>query len=534
VSIIGDEPCPQCRERGRDKTGNHLICYSDGGKHCNRCKYTVKPNGDTNKEDVPLPTGESAEAIHKYKPYEGDPIRGIPNKVRALYGDRVLIDVADGTPLKIYYPKGDGYKVRLLSEKKFYSIGKTKDVHELYGWDTVSYADTLILCGGEEDAKAAHTMLNAVMPRNMPRCVSLPNGEGAYAAISANLDKIRKHKKIVLCLDMDEVGQKANDKVAALIDKPCHVAELECKDPNDYLLLGAPTKNFVKAIVEAKRHSPGGIVHIADIMEDAMVKPEWGVPFPWPSLTAATYGMRGGEGYYIGAGVKLGKSEWLNELVKHLCTLEKKSFLIKGEEVVKKTARKLSGKLVSKIFHRPDIEVDLDEMRDALIELDRHIVLYDRNNSLDWDDVKAAIRHAVIVEGCKFVFIDPITCFTDGMEGSDADKFLKGFSRELDQMAKDLDFTYFCFCHLNNPSTGPEHNRGGKVLTSQFTGSRAMGRATTYMIGIERNKDPELDEDTQNTSYFVLLDDRENGNVARFPVFYDKDTGDYLEPKVEF
>ena len=528
MSIIGDEPCPECQKRGHDKTGNHLIRYSDGGKHCTRCKHTVKPDGSTN--DPPL-IGESIETIKRYAVYEGEPIRGIPNSVRKLYGDRVAVNTDTGEPLRIYYPKGDGFKVRELSQKKFRSIGHTKGVTDLYGMHVVR-SNTLVITAGEEDAKAAHAMLSKAMPHNTPCCVALPNGEGAFGAVSANLDWIRKHKKIILALDMDDAGQAGTAKVAALIDRPCHVAKMSHKDPNDCLLLRA--EDFVPCIVEAKLFSPGGIIHIADILEDALKKPEWGVEFPWPSLTKATYGMRPGEGYYIGAGVKCGKSEWLNEVVKHLCSLGKKSFLVKGEEIVRKTARKMSGKLVSKVFHRPDVPVDLDEMRAALMELDKHVILYDRSNSLDWDLVKAAIRHAVIVEGCQFVFIDPVTCFTDGMDGSDANTFLQGFSRELDQMAKDLGFTYFCFCHLNNPHTGPEHSRGGRVLTGQFTGSRAMGRSTTYMLGIERNKDPELPIEEQNTSHFVLLDDRENGNTAYFPVFYDTTTGDYLEPKSEF
>ena len=37
--IIGDEPCPQCRENGGDSTGNHLILFSNGNKYCNRCNY---------------------------------------------------------------------------------------------------------------------------------------------------------------------------------------------------------------------------------------------------------------------------------------------------------------------------------------------------------------------------------------------------------------------------------------------------------------------------------------------------------------
>ena len=33
------EPCPRCRERGADRRGDNLVCYSDGGKHCFSCGY---------------------------------------------------------------------------------------------------------------------------------------------------------------------------------------------------------------------------------------------------------------------------------------------------------------------------------------------------------------------------------------------------------------------------------------------------------------------------------------------------------------
>lgn len=57
---------------------------------------------------------------------------------------------------------------------------------------------------------------------------------------------------------------------------------------------------------------------------------------------------------------------------------------------------------------------------------------------------------------------------------------------------------------------------------------------TYYMVGIERNKDPELTPKQRNTSYFVILDDRKHGRSGKFPVFYDVDTGDYLEPPEGF
>jgi len=172
----------------------------------------------------------------------------------------------------------------------------------------------------------------------------------------------------------------------------------------------------------------------------------------------------------------------------------------------------------------------MGDLQDAIGTLKGSVFFYNRYGRVEWEDMKTVIRHSVLSAGTEHVIIDPITCTTDGMESSEANTHLQLIAREIDEMAKDLGFTYYIFCHLNSPSTGPSHERGGKVTSHQFAGSRAMMRACTYMIGIERNKDPELSEDERNTSHFVLLEDRMFGNTCKFPVFYNKETGDYLEP----
>lgn len=58
--------------------------------------------------------------------------------------------------------------------------------------------------------------------------------------------------------------------------------------------------------------------------------------------------------------------------------------------------------------------------------------------------------------------------------------------------------------------------------------------STYYMWGIERNKDPDLSEKERNTSTIVLLEDRKYGRSGYFKVYYNPDTGDYLEPPEGF
>jgi twinkle protein len=161
-------------------------------------------------------------------------------------------------------------------------------------------------------------------------------------------------------------------------------------------------------------------------------------------------------------------------------------------------------------------------------------VLYDRYGSTSWDELKVAIRHAVVVEGVQDIVIDPLTRLTTGLTASEANTELERIADEISSLAKDLGFTYYIFCHLKAPQNGKPHEEGGKVHSNQFTGSRAMMRACYYMIGIERDKNPDLPPEQRNMSQFVLLEDRAFGNAGRFDVYYDTNTGDYLEPAREF
>ena len=44
------------------------------------------------------------------------------------------------------------------------------------------------------------------------------------------------------------------------------------------------------------------------------------------------------------------------------------------------------------------------------------------------------------------------------------------------------------------------------------------------MIGLEGNKDPELDEEIRNLRYLTILEDREFGNAATVGLYWNKNT----------
>ena len=147
---------------------------------------------------------------------------------------------------------------------------------------------------------------------------------------------------------------------------------------------------------------------------------------------------------------------------------------------------------------------------------------------LGWETLKADIR-AAASDGCKAIFIDPITNLTNGMEAASANVKLQEITQELSAMALDLNIVIFIFCHLRNPDSGPPHERGGEVLSSQFAGSRAMARSCNLMFGLEGNRDPHLEQEERNIRTLVLLEDREFGEVGRFRLYWDMNTGLFRE-----
>jgi twinkle protein len=376
---------------------------------------------------------------------------------------------------------------------------------------------------------AAYQMLYEKFPNFEPAVVSLPKGE-SIGAVGDNLAYLDNFQEILIYTDCDEVGRKCAADLCDLIGPKAKVVTTTEKDACDMLKTGKQ-QEFINAFFNAKHHAPEGFVTVDDVFQEATAMPEWGRSWPWPTLTKLTYGRRDGEGAYFGAGVKIGKSEAVNQIAHHITQVEGgKIALFKLEEKPSMTVRKMAGKIMRKPFHKPDGDFTQEELIDGVNRVRGGVVLYDSYGSTSWDKLKSAIRHAVLVEGCKDIVIDPLTRLTIGMDSGDANTELERISDELSSMAKDLGFFYMIFCHLKAPTSGPPHERGGKVLSSQFTGSRAMMRSCYYMIGIERNKDPELPEIERNTSTFVLLEDRAFGNNGTFPVYYDNDTGDYLEP----
>lgn len=534
---------------------------------------------------------ETVEDVNTY-PCRGIPERGITEETAKHFGIRTKLSAKDGLSHEAhyfpYYLEGKlvGYKKRDLTIPKqqmghFSVVGFQSVACEPFGQHAANKSSKrkIFITEGEYDAAVMWQCLRENYKgqdgnNRKPNftVVSISNGTASAVqnlAQKANYKLVNKFEEVVVAFDGDRATEaekskgimKGKDAVAAVYSvlPQMKVVDIpEDMDPCDMYNKGQANLLFWAAM-KPKDYVPDGFSTYAQFRDKAHEIPKLGRPWPWPSMTKKTLGRRLGEGYFIGAGVKMGKSEWLNQIVHWIIGKDKtKAAVFKFEEENDITCKKVAGKMYHKDFINAEKVMipqedgtyrDIwgnqvfegqrgyfkqEELIEATDAVGDNIIYYNNYGRAVWDEVKGAIRHAVLVEGCLDIFIDPITRLVQGMSASEANVELERFSDEISKLAKELGFTYYCFCHLNKPENGKPHEFGGQVQSAQFAGSRAMMRNTYYMIGIERNKDPELSPKQRNTSWFVILDDRKHGRSGKFPVFYDVDTGDYLEPPEGF
>lgn len=505
--------------------------------------YHDKPVGYAPVRVVKSPEqiAEELQEINEYATH-ALPERKLRRETLEYFGIKIGVSEEDGiTPHTHYYPytkDGEivGYKVRLIEDKRMWSVGNQKDV-DLFGWTQAVQAGgkKLFITEGECDAAALFQIFkdhNKGTPYAdlCPAIVSLAHGSGGAAKdLGKAIKDIRQvFKEIILVFDMDGPGKKAAEEVIRIIPDAM-VASLPSKDANACLIEGRSKACYNACQFNAQKPKNTRLVMGNDLHEVAKAPAIYGVSWPWKHITEATRGIRLGETIYIGAGQKQGKSEIVNSLAAHFIKEHGwKVFLVKPEEANNKTYKLVAGKLAGSFFHDPTKKFDEAAYDKAGEIISNNLYLLNLYQHVDFNTLKGDIRQAAL-EGCKAIIIDPITNFTNGMDAASANTKLQEIAQELAAMALDLNVVIFIFCHLRNPDTGPPHERGGEVLSSQFAGSRAMARSCNLMLGLQGNRDPGLKPEERNMRTLILLEDREFGETGRFGLYWDKMTGLFNE-----
>lgn len=548
------------------KKGLQVFADDDGNLngYCFSCgTYVANPYGDDRKFEgtIDVKTEEEIqEELYDVATYPTVTIAS--RKLRAdgleYFGVRTSLSESDGsTPTAAYYPytkrgKITGYRVKTLDgSKKFYSIGDLKDV-DLFGWEQAlaSGAKRLIITEGEDDAIALTRIIELNTKTEYkdfkPAVVSLTHGSmSAKKCLTRAKNEINKHfREVVFCFDQDEPGEKAV-KDGLLVLPQARVANLPYKDAQECLAKGFGKAAFKAVTFNIQEAKNTKLVFGSQLHEEGRKEPQWGdLTWPWDKLNQTTRGIRFGETIYVGAGVKMGKSEFVNALAAHFIKEHDcKVFMAKPEESNVKSYKLLAGKIVGRVFHDPKREFDYEAYDKAGEILDDKVAMVNLYQHLGWETLKSDIISAV-EWGAKAIFIDPITNLTNGESSGDANSKLQEIAQELAAMAMDYKIVIFIFCHLKAPEGNIAkekrekfyhdgkyiglgncpHEYGGDIYSSQFAGSRAMMRSCNLMIGIEGNKDPELSDDVRNLRQIKLLEDREFGETGTFQIYWNRDT----------
>jgi twinkle protein len=527
-SLLYKTACPACGSS--DANG----VYDDGHTYCHKCETFGRSDGED--EPAPRPKGARMEGLIRGT-VQAIPARKLDDRVCEKYNYQVgEFKGAKCHIAPLYDEAGTmvAQKVRLPG-KDFMILGDIKQALPLFGQHLCRDGGKMIVVTeGEIDALSVTQAMGLSWP-----AVSVPQGApSAKKFIAKALQFLESYEKVVFCFDEDEPGRAAlADCLPLLTPGKAYVASLPLKDANDMVKSGR-SKELVDAIWSARKWAPEVLNELDDeLIDEAMEDTSWGLPWPWVTMTKATYGIRRSALYTWGAGTGSGKTTLMKQLA--LTAMrpdlgeDHSAFMpmpdprpvatILYEEPVKQTLKTLAGMAMRQRIHVPGTVYDKEVARRIGRELRPLLKSVSLKGARNWETVKATIRYLAASEGVRDFIIDPMTALTAGDENER--QTLDGIMSELAELAEELEITIHLVFHLATPE-GKSHEDGGRVQEKHFRGSRAVAFWSHYLIGLERDKqDPDCP-----TTIRGLKDRLTGDSVGRFiALAYDRDTGLMVE-----
>src|SRR5574343_108754 len=240
--------------------------YSDGSSYCFSCEKTTvseefkqansKVNRKVNKEKERM---EETEVVKQSKPniteeknaeiksatgIKGNGYRGLKDEYTKLFGVRYSYDEETGEVTEQYYPitaQGtlSGYKVREIP-KSFRSIARTgADCDVLGAFKFNRGGKYVVIVEGELCMLSAYQMLAEYNKQRNSEyeiaVVSPTTGANSHKQIANNYKFFDSFDNIILAMDADEAGKKAEEKIIKALPKgKDKVMQLRYKESNEY------------------------------------------------------------------------------------------------------------------------------------------------------------------------------------------------------------------------------------------------------------------------------------------------------------
>ena len=536
------------------KDTHYSICFGGCGMEAKGNPYS-EGEGPKVQPKTPEQIREEIREVQKcstFKGFQNKPDwRGIPVESFKQWGVRTLLSEHDGiTPYALAFGYTDeetllGWKCITIKGKNMFSVGDIKDA-DMFGWTRASKigGKRLYITEGEYDAISLdHCLVKANKGSKYSKkgyaVVSLTSGGGS---IVKNLKKMRKRikkrfKEVVLVLDNDEVGQKAEKEAQKLWPEVLRVDKPQgCKDANDAVKKKLTYEMAQLAQWEAHKLPIQGVIRVSDVMTKAIAPVQYGLSYPLEGLTEMTYGQHFGSTVCLGAGVGTGKTVTAHLFGAHNMNFHKEPcFMALLEEANHTTVKNIAAKIDNIPYNNPSVEYDQDQFMETCSSLQDKLFMWESEGDqylrFDMDEILEAIRFNALEYGCRFAYIDNFTRLVDHLSPSEANEFINKYSSEVEGLAAQLDIHIMTYSHLNPVRDGgAPHEAGGEVYANQLTGSRGIMRSFPYLMSFRRNKHAKEEQGRhKDNSIISVIKDRPHGREWSIKTKYDPKTGNLAE-----
>lgn len=581
LSVYGKTQCPRCASEGRDSSGDNLMVYGldKQGRHkgahcfggcCGGKGFTIpseewlEENGEEVEEVFTAVGALFNEEIHnKLKEatsLDSRGYRGIRGDITKFFGVRHEYDQETGQLLSQYYPATidgagvTGYKRRILPKDFSKPLGETGQECELFGQfrfrqDAGRY---VLLVGGEVDQLSAYQMIQDYQQGRgfeaFPVVSSTIGESGAHKQVQAQYAWFNRFERVVICMDNDDAGRKAAEKIAKVLPKgKAFIMDMSMKDPNEYLQAGKQ-KEFIAAFYRARAYTPDGIVgsgSLMDLIKAAAKVPK--IPLP-PFMHKVQALMAGGIPLKtivnLGSASGTGKSTIADECVYYWVfnSPHKVGVVSLESDCAQYGTKMLSRHIGQKLDLIADDDYKLDLLNSAEVDAAATELFFNPDGTHRWhlveerdgglDSLKELIMNLIIACDCKVIILDPLQDILDGLSNEEQAVFMKW----LKGMVKSHDVSFVLINHVRKSSGGSKANSTGADLHEEdFQGSSAIFKSAACNLLFTRNKEAE-GELERNTTVMKMTKCRWTGQTS--PVagkfFYDNkahrlhDLDDYL------
>lgn len=530
LSREGHIACPVCRKKGRDNAGDNLVVYGldSSGRHkgcrCFSCEWSypsvewMEENGgyEEREEEISVVGKLFNEKIHNQLKEEtgvkAKGYRGIRDETSQKFMMRYRYDEEDGTVAESYYPctkqlKLSGYRIRKHPKEFLNPFGETGLSCDLFGqiWFK-TFNHTVLITGGEHDAMAAYQMLSDAQKNKAFDPVAVVSGtcgEGSvHKQIQGQYEFFNQFKKIVICMDNDEAGEKAVEKIVKVLPRgKVFVMKMRKKDPNSYIYDNASGRavraeqDFINDFWGAQPHTPAGVYASTALKQAAMDQADLPI-ISLPECLAGVAAKSGGgivkeEIMLILAKTSIGKTTVMSALTEHMALHEPDEVVgvLSLEQKHGKFSLNLLSYYLGNALHRLN-----KEDRQAFLQQNNAKIdaLYAREDGsptfyvcddrgASWEQIKEKVLEMIIGQGVTLLIIDPYSDLLSGMSVSEQEEV----ATWIKKIMKEYGITPIIVSHVRKTNNG---GKDSPLTEDDAQGSSFLVKASGLTLSLERDK----------------------------------------------